>query len=174
MGLLVVKSRRARKCEFASSKVWSRSSKLGLVLRWSVEVRYLSKYLSLGRYRLGRPEPPGPDIVGALLDPSDLSGGNDGVPLDAKAGYCGAVSVFLSCGSLENRRWRSRVGSEDIVVPDGVAVLSSGDRPVLLWWKRRSMTRSSSPDGLTWASGGRSSRIDRTIWLALRYRSSAA
>ena len=87
-------------------------------------MRYLSRYLSylsLGLYRLGRPEPPGPDIVGALLEPSDRSEGSEGVPLELRPEYGGAESVFLSWGSLENLRWRSRVGSEDIVVLDDVA-----------------------------------------------------
>lgn len=59
-----VYSRSARSCEFASSRLYSKSSKLlGFDVRFS-EVRYRSSHLSASRWRAGRPlEPVGVEVA---------------------------------------------------------------------------------------------------------------
>lgn len=104
---VLVYSRSARSCEFASSKSYSRSSKLvGFDVRFS-EVRYRSSHLSASRWRGGRPlEPVGVDVAEPRRVPRDRRGGR-AVAL-ARLAKLGRASECRGAGSRENLRWRSR------------------------------------------------------------------
>lgn len=104
---VLVYSRSARSCEFASSKSYSRSSKLvGFDVRFS-DVRYRSSHLSASRWRGGRPlEPVGVDVAELRRVPRDRRGGR-AVAL-ARLAKLGRASECRGAGSRENLRWRSR------------------------------------------------------------------
>lgn len=104
---VLVYSKSARSCEFASSKSYSRSSKLiGFEVRFS-EVRYRSRYLSESLWRVGRPlEPAGVDVAEPRRVPRERRGGR-AVEL-ARLAKLGRASECRGAGSRENLRWRSR------------------------------------------------------------------
>lgn len=104
---VLVYSRSARSCEFASSKSYSRSSKLvGFDVRFS-EVRYRSSHLSASRWRAGRPlEPVGVDVAEPRRVPRERRGGR--AVAVARLAKLGRASECRGAGSRENLRWRSR------------------------------------------------------------------
>lgn len=104
---VLVYSRSARSCEFASSKSYSRSSKLvGFDVRFS-EVRYRSSHLSASRWRAGRPlGPVGVDVAEPRRVPRERRGGR--AVAVARLAKLGRASECRGAGSLENLRWRSR------------------------------------------------------------------
>lgn len=104
---VLVYSRSARSCEFASSRSYSRSSKLvGFDVRFS-EVRYRSSHLSASRWRAGRPlEPVGVDVAEPRRVPRERRGGR--AVAVARLAKLGRASECRGAGSRENLRWRSR------------------------------------------------------------------
>lgn len=104
---VLVYSRSARSCEFASSRSNSRSSKLdGFDVRFS-EVRYRSSHLSASRWRAGRPlEPVGVDVAEPRRVPRERRGGR--AVAVARLAKLGRASECRGAGSRENLRWRSR------------------------------------------------------------------
>lgn len=101
-----VYSRSARSCEFASSRSYSKSSKLlGFDVRFS-EVRYRSSHLSASRWRGGRPlEPVGVEVA----EPRRVRERRGGRAVAvARLAKLGRASGGRGAGSRENLRWRSR------------------------------------------------------------------
>lgn len=183
MGLLFAKSSRARRCEFASSRFRSKSSKLVFIFLLSKLFVFLdlSVYLSLDRWRVVRPlEPPGVLIPELLLEPRDRRGGR-GAASSVMAAMPGSVMprgepLGGAWGSRLNLRRRSPSEPEDMLVLP--VLLASGwtagrsrrARAIFRWYL--SMALYNSPEGLTVAVDGLSSRMARTMSLALRYRRS--
>ena len=104
---VLVYSRSARSCELASSRSYSKSSKLvGFDVRFS-EVRYRSSHLSASRWRGGRPlEPVGVDVAEPRRVPRERRGGR--AVAVARLAKLGRASEWRGAGSRENLRWRSR------------------------------------------------------------------
>lgn len=98
-----VYSRSARSCEFASSRSYSRSSKLvGFEVRLSV-IRYRSRYLSESLWRVGRPlGPVGVEVAEPRRVPRERRGGS--AVAVARLAKLGKASGCRGAGSRENLR----------------------------------------------------------------------